>query len=455
MPRFGRSFLHAALVAVLLTLSAFRASAEDHVALLEMRAMILPGTAEYLSETIEEASAGGARALIVSLDTPGGMLTSTQEMIETIFKAPIPIIVYVSPSGGMATSAGVFVTLAGHVAAMAPGTTIGAAHPVSGSGADLEEDLRKKVENTAASMVKSIAEQRGRNVQWAEKAVKESASVTDREALAMGVVDLVAADIDELLTLAKGKEVKLQSGSAVVGDLVNLPRRRYDMSFRQRAVNVLANPNVAALLWSIAGIAIAAEIYSPGAIFPGVVGVIALVLALAVTEVIPLTHAGILLILAGALMIGAEIYVSSGLLAAGGIVAMALGAFYLVDVKQAPDLSVSLAAFLPSILLFGGYFLFVAHRVRSTWSKPLLTGHEGMVGRRGRSLETFTERGRVFVNGEIWTAISAGGEIEKDAPIEVMGRVDGTPSTGGADDGRERSQGDRTAAALTVRKITL
>jgi membrane-bound serine protease (ClpP class) len=395
------------------------AGAEPYVAVIDMNMMILPGTAAFLSTSIEEAAATGAKALVVRLSTPGGSLTSCQDMVQHIFSSPIPVIMYVSPSGGTATSAGVFITLAGHVAAMAPGTSMGSAHPVQGDGKDIEGDMRQKAEQMAIALVKSIADQRGRNVAWAEKAVKESSSITEKEALEMNVVDFVAEDVTAVLKKAAGKQVKVGQSMLTLDDLSALPQRTLEMSLKHKTLNVFANPTIAALLWLGATTGLSIELYNPGAILPGVVGVICLILALAVSEVLPINFVGVLLFVVGSLLIGLEFIVPSGILGIGGVIAIVLGAIYLIDVSQAPDLAVAYELIIPAALIFGGALLFVVRAGMKAMRRQASTGTEGLVGQRGRAIATFTSQGKVYVNGEIWDAACTQGIIEKGAEIEV------------------------------------
>jgi membrane-bound serine protease (ClpP class) len=395
-------------------------SGREFVAIIDMDMPILPGTAEFLEASIEDAHNDGARLLVVVLDTPGGMLHTSQEMIQTIFAAPIPVVFFVYPAGSSATSAGVFITLAGHVAAMSPGTTIGAAHPVLGDGSDIQGDLRAKAENMTVAMVKSIAEQRGRNVEWAEQAVKESSSITEQEALRKGVVDLVAEDLDDLLRQIKGKEVRVDNVRVTLEDYSKLPRRELASSFKHRTLNVLANPNIAALLWLGATTGLALELYNPGAILPGVVGLICLLLALAVSQVIPVTQTGVLLLVAGALLIAAELFVPSGILGIGGVIAIVFGAIYLIDVSLAPDLTVNLQFLVPMALLLGLALLQVVRLLIRSAQRRVATGEEGLIGLTGTALETITTTGKVFVNGEIWNAEISHGLIQKNSEIEVV-----------------------------------
>ena len=395
------------------------------VAVIDMEMLILPGTASHLTNAIERARSENASLLIVRLNTPGGLLDTSQAMIQTILGAPIPIVMYVSPSGGTATSAGVFITLAGHVAAMAPGTSIGAAHPVAGDGKDIEGDMRAKAENMTVALVKSVAEQRGRNAAWAEKAVRESVSVAEGEALTLGVIDVVAKDIPELLQKIKGRKVKMADQRIVeLGDYSALPVVVYEMELRDRIVNIFAHPNVAALLWLGATTGLSIELYSPGAIVPGVVGVICLILALAVSQIIPMNMGAIALLVVGAVLIGAEMFFPSLILGIGGIVALALGALYLIDAGAAPGLAVDPWVVLPPVVLLGTLMLLVAGLAVKSLRRRVTTGATGLVGQRGTALENFTTEGRVFVNGEIWRAAVAEGLVEKDAPIEIVRVVD-------------------------------
>ncbi|MCB0310149.1 MAG: nodulation protein NfeD [Bdellovibrionales bacterium] len=394
-------------------------SSEPHVAILDMNMMILPGTGSYLERSIDNATKNGAKVIIVQLNTPGGLLQTSQEMIQTIFRSKTPVVIYVGPSGATATSAGVFITLAGHIAAMAPGTTIGAAHPVSGDGKNLESDMRAKAENMTVAMVKSISEQRGRNIEWAESSVKESASITEKEALEKNVIDLVASDFDDLLKKISGKEITVDGEKVVLDDYSALPRHDIPISSRDQLVNVLANPNVAALLWLAATTGLSIELYNPGAILPGVVGVICLILALAVSQVIPINTGAILLFVVGALLIGAEFYIASGILGLGGIIAMVLGAVYLLDVSEAPGMAVDYMLILPTVIFLGACMVMIVWSTAKAYRHKVTTGSEGLVGLSGRVTETVAERGKVFVNGEIWNAETASGVIEKGAEVRI------------------------------------
>ncbi|MGA1191834.1 MAG: NfeD family protein [Bdellovibrionota bacterium] len=398
---------------------------DGYIAVIDMDMMILPGTQSYLENAIAEAEESGAKLLVVQLNTPGGILQTTQRMIQAMFRSKVPIVVYISPTGGTATSAGVFITMAAHIAVMAPGTSIGSAHPVTGDGQDIEGDMRKKVEEATTALVKSVTEQRGRNIEWVEKAVRESVSLTDREAVEEGVVDFVAPDLKELLKAAAGREVVLEEAKVKLGDYSELPVRHIPMDFRDEVLNVLATPNVAAILWLVATTGISIELYNPGLVFPGVVGVISLVLALAVSQIIPLSQGGLILLVLGALLIVGELFFASGILGAGGIISVILGLMYLVDVSQAPGMAVSKAVILPIGLVLGTYlFLILRAAVASRQRKPL-TGTEGLNGAVGEVRETVSTHGKVFVNGELWNATSEMGILSVGQSVRVVGVLPG------------------------------
>jgi membrane-bound serine protease (ClpP class) len=399
---------------------------EPHVALLDMQMMILPGSASYLRKGIAHAEDQGAKLLIVRLDTPGGLLDSTQHMVQDILASKVPVVVYVSPSGGSATSAGVFITLAAHVAAMAPSTSIGSAHPVQGDGKDIEGDMRQKAENMTAALVRAISERRGRNVAWAEKAVKESSSLTEQEALKEKAIDFVAEDIDGLLRQIKGMRVQLAAGQELqLEDYTQLPRRSFEIDFRDRSLNTLANPNVAALLWLGATTGLSIELYNPGAILPGVVGLICLILALAVSQVIPINMSAVLLLALGALMIGLELFVPSGILAVGGIVAMVLGTLWLIDTTQAPGMQIAFELILPLALILSGMMAWAIALLVRVRRNPVSTGREAMVGAKGEVLEPVSETGKVYVNGEIWNARCSTGLLPKGQTVKVTRMLSG------------------------------
>jgi len=429
-PAGGRRSIGAALMLCLFALASLlsspaRAYAEPHVAVAKMHMLILPGTGRFFSRVIDDAAKAGAELIVFEMSTPGGMLDTTQEMIEAVFQSPVPVAIYVAPSGGTATSAGVFITVAGHIAAMAPGTSIGAAHPVSGEGKDIEGDMRAKAENMATAMAKSVAEQRGRNVAWVEKAVKESASITAPEAVKEKVVDYIAESVTDLIRQATGREVEVNRAKVKLKDLTKLPVREYHPVFIEEALNTLSHPNVLALLWLGATGGISIEMYNPGLILPGVIGVICLILALALSSIIPINYGAVALIVVGGILIGLELFVTSGILGVGGVIAMIIGALYLIDSTVAPGLSVSLEFIIPTAVILGSFMLSIIYVVfRSRKSRPT-TGSDGLVGARGEARTAIGASGTVFVQGELWSAVAEGAEVPKGSQIEVVKMLPG------------------------------
>ncbi len=392
-------------------------------------ASINPATADFIHESLLTASRSGAQALIIELDTPGGLLDSTKVIVKDLLGAPLPVIVYVAPSGAGAASAGVFVTMAANLAAMAPGTNIGAAHPVGGQGETIAGDMREKVENFTASLSKTIAQDRGRNVEWAEKAVRESVSITEREALKLHVIDLVAVNLDDLLRQADGKEVRI-GGTKVVLDVAGAEVVRRDMRLKQKFLNILANPNVAYLLMTAGLLGLYVEFTHPGVFFPGIAGGICLLLGLTALQVVPINYSGLALVGIGLALLISELFLPSfGILGVSGIVAFILGSLLLFDTPQS-DLTIDPNIVYAAAATFAGFTLLVSYLVvRSQRSKPAL-GREGLVGKVGQVRQRIGPDGRpgkIFVYGEYWNAV-ASEPIEVGERAVVM-RVDGLQLT--------------------------
>ncbi|HMS84045.1 MAG TPA: nodulation protein NfeD [Nitrospira sp.] len=367
--------------------------------------VINPVSAEYLHDALAFTHSSGAQALILNLDTPGGLDTSMRLMIKDMTASTTPVIVFVAPSGGRAASAGVFITMAAHVAAMAPGTNIGAAHPVAMGGGEMDRTMKEKVENDAVAYIKSIADQRGRNVSWAEEAVRKSVSVTEQEALKLKIIDIVADNMPALLKQLNGRKVSLPNGSITLStDAATL--HEFPMGTRLELLKILSDPNIAYLLMSIGTIGIMAELYSPGAILPGIIGAISLILAFYSLQSLPVNYAGALLVILGVIFLLLEILITSyGVLALGGVAAMTLGGLLLIK-SEAPYLQVSVSFLLPTVLIFGGLIGFVAWTAfRSGRGKPV-TGVEGMIGSIGIAKTDLNPRGQITLHGEIWDAVS-------------------------------------------------
>ena len=384
--------------------------------------VINPVAAEYLQEAIAVGEKASAQFLVFQLDTPGGLDTSMRSMIKAMTGSQIPIVVYVGPTGGRAASAGVFLTLAAHVAAMAPGTNIGAAHPVAMGGGEMDDVMKEKVENDAVAYIRSIAERRGRNVEWAENAVKKSVSATSTQAKELGLIDLIASDRRDLLQQLDGwelalgeKTVTLRTKDARIQD--------FPMSWRLEAMKAISDPNIAYVLMTIGTIGLIAELYSPGAILPGIVGAISLILAFYSLQSLPVNYAGVLLFILGIVMLVLEVTVTSyGLLAIGGVTAMVLGSLFLIN-QDFPYYQISWSVILPVVALAVGFtFLVLSFGVKALRTQTV-TGREGMIGLIGSAKTRLTPHGKIFVQGEIWNAISST-TVSKGEPIQVT-RVDG------------------------------
>lgn len=374
----------------------------------EIDAIIHPVTAEYMIGTIERAGAEGAALVIFTLRTPGGLVDSTLAINSAIIAAKTPVVVYVAPSGGRAASAGFLITIAADVAAMAPGTHIGAAHPVSGGGEKMDETLANKMAQDLAAHARSLAERRKRNVQLAEEAVTKSRSFTEQEALSASppLVDLVAPSFDDLLKQLDGRTITRFDGSAVTLHTAGAAIRRVEMNWRQRLLSAIAHPQVAYLLFSLGTLGLTIELWNPGAIVPGVVGGLCLLLAFFAFQILPVNYAGLLLILFGLMLLVLEIKVTSfGLLAAGGIVSLIFGSLMLID-SPVPELRLGLFVVLPVSLGLSAIVLFLVNLAVQSQRRRAVTGEAGMIGETGRTLTAIPAGGfgRVQVHGEIWNA---------------------------------------------------
>ncbi len=387
------------------------------VLLLEIDGGINPATADYLRDGINAAKTNGAAAVVLQLDTPGGLLESTKVMVKDMLGSAIPVIVYVAPSGAGATSAGVFVTMAGHVAVMAPGTNIGAAHPVGGQGETIDGDMGEKVENFTASLSRTIAQQRGRNAEWAEKAVRESVSITEREAVKLKVVDLVAADLGDLLRQVDGREVEVD-GQRIALATAGAVVERHEMRLRQKILNVIANPNLAYLLMMAGILGLYVEFTHPGLMFPGIAGAICLLLAMSALQVLPINYTGLALIALGVLLLIAEMFLPSfGVVGIGGMVSFVLGSLLLFDTPES-TMGVDRGIIAAAALSLGGFTAVVGWLVVRAQRRQPASGAEGMAGERGEVRRALTDgRVKVFVHGEYWDAAA-------DEPLEVGDRIE-------------------------------
>jgi membrane-bound serine protease (ClpP class) len=417
-----------AIVAVLLGLAALLpparpAAAAQPVASIEMDSAITPVTVRLLTMALDRAQSEGAQALIVQLNTPGGLERSMRSMVQTILGSPIPVIVYVAPTGARAASAGVFITMAAHVAAMAPATNIGAAHPVA-VGGSMDKEMSKKVENDAAAFARTIATERGRNVEWAEKAVRSSVSATEREAVKLKVVDLVAESVPDLLAKIDGRVLKTSKGPVTLATK-DAAVKIIEVRFRDRFLALISDPNIAYLLMMAGMLGIFFELSNPGSILPGVIGGISLILAFFAFQSLPVNWAGLLLILFGLVLLIAEIkVVSHGILAIGGVVAMLLGSLMLYDVPETGGIRLSWLVIIPTVGTTAGLVFFaVTMGIRALY-RPSVTGSSAMVGRVGVTRSALGPEGQVLVDGELWRAVSEDGRVEAGEPVRITA-IDG------------------------------
>ncbi len=390
-----------------------------HVDWIAIDGSINPAVDDFIRESIARAKLNGARALIIQLDTPGGLLSSTRTIVKEMLGAPVPVMVYVAPSGAGAGSAGVFITMAGHIAAMAPGTNIGAAHPVAGGGQEVKGVMGEKIENFTASFSETIARQRGRNAEWAIQAVRRSVSITEQEALKKNVIDIVAKDIEDLLNQADGRKVDLdgrKQALAVKGARVD----RYQMSLKQKIINTIADPNISYLLLMAGILGLYMEFSHPGVVFPGVAGAICLLLAFASFQLLPINYTGLILMLLGvALLVGEAFFPSFGVLGVGGTISLALGSLLLFDTQNA-DFGVDRSIVFTAVATIGTFVLAISYLVfHSQKSRPTL-GLEGLLGEVGEVRGALSPTGKVFVHGEYWNA-QADGEIPVGEKVKVVG----------------------------------
>lgn len=409
-------------VHILITVGLFAStlSAGPRVHVITLDATINPATADYIHASIERAQKDEAECLIIRLNTPGGLLKSTRVIVTDLLSAPLPVIVYVAPAGSQAASAGTFITLAAHVAAMAPGTNIGAAHPVGMQGGEKDSIMNEKATNDAAAFIRTISEKRKRNVKWAEEAVRKSLSITESEALKEGVIDLVAPSITALLDSVDGKQLNLD-GRSVRLQTKEAEVKEFEMDWKHKLLDLLSDPNVAYIFFLLGIYGLMFELYNPGSILPGVVGVIAIIIALYSLHTMPINYAGLALILFGIILFIAEIKVTSyGLLTIGGIISLALGSIMLIESDSSLEfIRISWSVIIPAALVTALFFAFaVGMGIKAQRAKPT-TGIEGLIGEEGETLTTLNPEGQVRVHGEIWKAHSDEGRIGTGQPVIV------------------------------------
>jgi membrane-bound serine protease (ClpP class) len=383
---------------------------------------IQPVTAEYIDRAVQVAAANHDQALLIEMNTPGGLVDSTRQIIDKIVTSPVPVIVYVSPAGSRAGSAGIFILEAADVAAMAPGTNAGAAHPVTLFGKP-DETMMKKIENDAAALMRSVVSKRGRNVELAESAVRESKSFTEQEALDKKLIDYVAPNEQDLFRQMAGKAFRRFDGTPATLDLVGQPIHTYEMTLKERILSYIMDPNITLIILMIGGLCVYVEFNHPGAVLPGTVGVIFILLAAFAMQMLPIRYASLAMIVVAFLLFAAEAkFASHGVLTAGGIVLLTLGGLLLVD-GPIPEMRVNLATALAVSIPLGLITAFLMRIALRARRNKVMTGEEGLVGEIGIAQTMLAPAGKVFVHGEVWDAVSA-------VPIPagervVVRRVDG------------------------------
>jgi len=416
-----------ALAALLSIMAAKPAYPAPRVDVAVVNGMIGPVSSQFIEESIASANSAGSDLLIIQLDTPGGLLTATRELVKMLLGSQLPIAVYVAPAGSRAGSAGVFITLAAHIAAMAPGTNIGAAHPVSvgigGGGDDSTSTMEEKILNDTAAFIKTIASQRARNVAWADSAVRYSVSITETEALERGVIDLVAPEVEALVDSLDGRTVALSATDSVTLELASARIVIHEYNWRYKLLDRLSDPNIAYILFLAGLMGLYFELSNPGLIFPGVVGGISLILAFFAFQTLPINYAGVLLIVFAIILFILEIKIPSfGLLTVGGVISMILGSIMLYRGEFSPtmpEVSVSWDVLIPTVLFTVIFFIFVVGKAIQIHRKKATTGAQGIVGEEGETITRLAPNGKVFIHGEIWQATSGERNIKAKTRVRV------------------------------------
>jgi len=408
---------------IALGLLALSSSASAQVLKVVVNDVIHPITAEYIERSLVQAQRDHDQAVLIELNTPGGLESSMRQIIEKIVASPVPVIIYVTPSGNRAASAGFFILESADIAAMAPGTNTGAAHPVAATGADIPGVMGQKVENDAAAFMRSVAGKRGRNVDVAESAVRQSKSFSDQEALTQHLIDYVASSEDDLFRQMQGKPVKRFDGSSVTVNLVGATLRPFEMTLRQHILDYIMDPNVAFILLAVGLLALYVEFNHPGAVVPGTVGVIFILLAIFAFNLLPTRFAAIVLIAASFALFALEAkFASHGVLGIGGVVMMVLGGLLLVD-APIPEMRVHLWTALAVSIPLGIITVFLMNIALKARATKVVTGIQGLVGEVGVAQTPLAAQGKVFIRGELWDATSSS-QIAQGQTV-VVRAVDG------------------------------
>lgn len=390
-------------------------AAKNEIYVINFSDAISPGTAAFLKDGIKKASDDNVACIVIVFDTPGGLAESMRDVVMAIFASKAPVVVYVAPSGARAASAGVMITMAADIAAMAPGTNIGAAHPVGAGGKEIDKTMSAKITNDMVANAKSIAGKRGRNAKWVEKAIRDSVSVTETEALKKNIIDLIAKDTDDLIKKINGRKVEDKG----VLKLDNPKITILEETIRTRILKTISDPNVAYILLMIGLAGLYFELSHPGAVLPGVIGGISIILAFFALQTIPVNYAGILLIILALVFFIMEMkMLSYGLLSIAGTISLLLGSLMLFDSSD-PELRLSLGVLIPTLALVSGFFAVVAGLVFKSQSSKPMTGATGLVGKIGVVKKDIMPEGKVFVHGELWNATSKD-PITEGARVRVV-----------------------------------
>jgi len=407
----------------LLSLFVLSAASSAEVLKIVVNDAIQPITDEYIGRAIAEAARNKDQALLIEINTPGGLLDSTRDIIEKILASPVPVIIYVTPSGSRAASAGFFILESADVSAMAPGTNTGAAHPVTLGGGKMDDTKKEKIENDTAALLRSVVSKRGRNVETAETAVRQSKSFTDQEALSQKLIDYDASSEEDLFKQLQGKPIKRFSGETVTLNLVGQPIRPFDMTLKQRILAYLLDPNVAFILLAVGALALYAEFNHPGAVVPGTVGVVFILLAIFALNLLPTRFAAVVLIFASFILFALEAkFAAHGVLAIGGIVTLTLGGLLLVD-APIPEMRVHLLTALAVSIPLGIITVFLMSIALKARANKVVTGVQGLIGEIGLTQSALSPQGKVFVHGELWDAVSSA-NLPAGQPV-VVRQVEG------------------------------
>lgn len=407
------------IISLLITITVGLLSAQSPIHVVTINGSINPTTYDYLKHEIAVAEESNAQAVILEINTPGGLLEATRGIVTEFLNAKVPVIVFVSPQGSRAASAGVFITMAAHIAVMAPGTNIGAAHPVNAQG-EMDSVMSGKVTNDAAAFIRSISEKRKRNVKWAEEAVRNSVSITETEALKEHVIDFIASDRAALLDSLDGRRVVVEKDTITLTTASAAIVER-EMNWQYDILNILSDPNISYILFLIGIYGLFFELYNPGSVFPGVAGAIALILALYSMQTLPINYAGLALIIVGIILFLLEIKITSyGLLSIGGVVALFFGSIMLFQSDGSMEfVEVSLGVIIPLVIFTALFFFFVIGAGLKAQTRKVTTGESAIVGGEAVALTTLNSKGKVRLQGETWDAESVSGKIEKNSKVIV------------------------------------